>query len=277
MNLPAVTGEIEGAVRAAIATGKPVFVRMHEGRACSNCGGLGRVYIERMTAGPYRSPPSRATVAWREGAWWEYDLLVGACPLCNSEDRARRAETLWKRSGLEGAERDWRMEFVDGMMGKTDALAAVRALLALTPEPAGILTLYGEFGRGKTGLLKSAVAAFIRAGVEARYLRSADYLNLIRETYGDDAQERTGVIVGGYGGVRVLALDEVDRASGTEWARSELFALLDTRYARRETVLTLLATNTRPDQMAAEWHYLSSRLRDGERVPVGGADLRGLR
>jgi DNA replication protein DnaC len=161
------------------------------------------------------------------------------------------------------------------MPGKEVALSSAHILLAMAPAPTGLTTLFGDYGRGKTGILKSLTAQFILAGVSARYCRAADLLGEIRSTYRDGSEISEEEIIALVGGIRFLAVDEVDRISATDWAMSTLMRILDTRYTRRALVATMIATNAQPDSMTAQWGYLQSRLRDGARIRVGGQDLRG--
>jgi hypothetical protein len=58
----------------------------------------------------------------------------------------------------------------------------------------------------------------------------------------------------------VLAINEIDRTSGSAWERAMPLILLDGRFNRRGVRATLLASNVAPD---------------GERVLVGGREMRG--
>ena len=161
------------------------------------------------------------------------------------------------------------------MDSKIQALVKARAILAQVPRPTGWVIFYGAYGRGKSGLLKAVVAQCIVAGVPAMYLRAVDLLREVRSSYSEDNSLSESDIIERYGGCQVLAIDEIDRISSTAWAMSTLMAVMDMRYNRRATHATLMATNSDPDNMPAGFEYLASRMRDGDRVPVGGRDLRG--
>ena len=246
------------------------------GASCHNCGGSGSVYLEVLTAGPYRWPPERTPITRYDGAWWKRELSAYPCPVCNARAGADRIALLWDGSGLLPVEREWQLDYIDGLAEKDVALAAARATLAGTPHPTGWAIFYGGYGVGKTGILKSLTAAFIRAGVAAHYCRAADVLSLFRASYDDDSDgENERQIVRRYAGYPFLAIDEINRASTTKWALERLFGLFDDRYNRQGTVATAMATNTPPGEFGAEWGYFESRTRDGLRLAVGGAELRG--
>lgn len=243
---------------------------------CANCGGEGVLWFALLKGAGHKRPAGKpgTPIMHADGLWWEYESKHFDCPVCN-ESRADRLIRLWEGSGLQPSERGWQVNYLNGRMGKGEALAAAHALLAALPRPCGWVSFFGEYGVGKSGLLKSLVAAAVRLGVPARYVRGADILSEVRQTYGEDSRETEQAIVARYARYQFLAIDEVDRVSGTEWARSMLFTILDDRYTRRESVATAIATNAAPGGMDDMWGYLESRMRDGDRVIVGGDDLRG--
>ena len=167
------------------------------------------------------------------------------------------------------------MDFIKGQRGKEQGLTAARGILTSIPRPTGWVLFHGDYGRGKSGLLKSIVAQACTAGCSARYVTSAKILMEIRDTFGDDVDVDEKDLLERYTRYALLAVDEVDRIPDTGWSRSTLFTLLNARYDRRGECCTLLATNQDPDAMPAGMEYLASRMRDGTRVLVGGADLRG--
>lgn len=73
----------------------------------------------------------------------------------------------------------------------------------------------------------------------------------------------------------VLALDELDEFSATEWATERLMRLIDERWRSMGDRLTLLATNAPVSRLPAK---VASRLADGRGsvVEMGGRDLRPM-
>ena len=189
------------------------------------------------------------------------------CPAC--QDPLLRQAELWRGCGLEAAERGWTLDFLDGLPGKEIAVESARALVSQCPSPRGWLTYYGGYGTGKSGLLKSIVAASIRQEVSAHYTRAEDILQRLRASFDDEAPSESRQLEQ-YAACQVLAIDEIDRTSGSAWARATLLTLLDGRYNRRGVQATLLASNVPPEGMPRELGYLASRTKDGERVLVGG-------
>ena len=275
MTLPALSLEARADLIAARSRNQVVFLKERPplSTACPNCGGYGSHWFQFAQAGPYQSAPGDPSlVAYATGeGWYKVESKFYPCPSCYNHTTHQRH--LWDQSGLEENERDWHLKYFAGT-GKERLLEACNELVAMTPKPTGWLTLYGDYGRGKSGALKSVVAALVRAGTSARYVRSADILQEIRSTYGDNGVTEQDIIMR-YGGIALLAIDEVDRISVTPWAQSTMMTILDTRYTRRLSVATILATNTPPDRLGSEYGYLASRMRDGEIVHVAGKDLRG--
>jgi DNA replication protein DnaC len=270
--------DCRAALRVARSADQGVVLRHVQplGNSCINCGGESVLWFAflrgRGSRRPIGSPGT--PVLYDNGLWWQYDSHHYDCPVCN-ESNTDRSIRLWEASGLAPNERAWKVDFINGRLDKGEALEAAHELLGTLPRPAGWVSFFGPFGVGKTGLLKSMVAACIRVGTSARYARALDILSEARGTYGDNSAESEQALIARYARYQFLAIDEVDRASGTEWARSMLFNVLDDRYTRRDTVATAIATNSTPGHMDEMWGYLESRMRDGARVIVGGDDLRG--
>lgn len=67
---------------------------------CPNCGALGRLGLEVIMSGPFKTPPPTKAPdpdkddpvllrpAWHNGAWWLVVRDVFPCPVCNKVSRA---------------------------------------------------------------------------------------------------------------------------------------------------------------------------------------------
>lgn len=244
---------------------------------CANCGGIGwiTVGLTPVIDNEEQARNKRRQIgSWLWGErWFRTEVLHFPCPVCDPEGNAFAG--LYALCGLSEAEREWRLSFFEGKPGKERALATARELAAHAP-PSGMVLFFGGYGVGKTGLLKSLVAQFVLIGVSAAYLNTADFLTELRSTFQDNSARGEAEVMRRYASLDFLAVDEFDRGSDTAWARSALFSLLDKRYAARARLATALASNVAPDALGPEYAYLANRLLDGERVPVGGACLRGV-
>ncbi len=247
--------------------------KLEEG--CPNCSGGGVLVLSWVIDGPFNIPPTGAKMRTVDGMWHRADRKSYPCPVCRVSSASALRETLHNDSGLTDDEREFRLDYIEGMEGKDIALDTARELLSYAPNCTGYYTIFGDYGVGKSGVLKSVVAALIRIGVKAKYIRANDMLSLVKSTYTKENEATEMAILQNFSGYQLLAIDEVDRIGTTDWGRATLFAILDERYNVRKSKCTLMATNLYPDSMGTEWSYLMSRMEDGRRVPVGGESLRG--
>jgi hypothetical protein len=254
---------------------KAVFLKEFQpvAGACPNCNGFGAIWLQFVQSGPFSAPPPRGVLSYFNG-WYVVDNRLYPCPVC--QDHVALIRHLWERSGLESHERDWRLDFFQGLAGKEAAVAFAQDVLAALPRPTGWQVYFGGYGVGKSGLLKSLVAACVRAGVSAHYTLAEEILQRTRAVFGEHGGSE-GEVLQAYGAYQLLAIDEIDRTSTSSWARATLMRLLDGRYNRRNLQATLLATNTPPNALPETLDYLASRLKDGARIEVGGKELRGGR
>jgi len=244
---------------------------------CANCNGSGSLIFSWITDGPFGVPPTHAHVQEVDGMWYTGGRKTYPCPVCRIADRTLIRSTLAQDSGLVDDEFDYHLDYIDDMAGKDIALNAARELLTYGRNVTGFHTFFGDYGVGKSGILKSIVAAMLRMGVKAKYMRASEMLMVIRSTYNRDSENYEAQVMNDFASYQLFAIDEVDRVSTTDWGMSTLFSILDERYNLRKSRATLIATNQIPDQMGGEWGYLMSRMEDGHRVPVGGKTLRGYK
>lgn len=246
---------------------------------CPNCGGLGRM-IAFVIADS--TPDGRPLITrWIEpergkGRMYHGYNVYADCPVCNGNSRGG---WLTRMCGLVGDELDIRLDDYMPYDGKQEARRAAGELLSMAPEPHGWASFVGGYGVGKSLLLKALVNGFRLAGVLAVYVPSTgDLLQSVKDLFGRDSGDAADILIMRYRGVRVLALDEVDRFNPTPWARDVVFRVLNERYARRGYQLTMFASNKTPEQIGADntdMGYLGSRMSDGRVVMIGGEDMRG--
>ena len=250
------------------------FPEDEKSSGCSNCNGGGAIVLSWAVAGPYTTIPSGGIPMQMDGQWFKTERKSYYCPICNAEDARFVRAALAEDSGLQDNELRFRLNYIDGMEGKDIALREANMLLARAPSTTGFYTFFGDYGVGKSGILKSVVASLTAMGVKSKYVRANDLLTMVRHTYNDKNKDEVAVM-DSFSAYQLLAVDEVDRVSMTDWAKATLFAILDNRYNMRDRRATLLATNQFPDSMGGDWEYLMSRMEDGGRIPVGGKSLRG--
>lgn len=274
------TPEANEDINMAVMSGKRVFLCNGDGQSincCPNCFGLGSIWLQFISGGPYETPRTgkNEQAFFIEGKWFSGTGKSYDCPVCSSDDHVRQ-EIRWRNCGLEPAEYTWRTNYILGKEGKELALRVANSIVSSLPHPSGWVVIYGQHGRGKSGLLKSVVAETILTGSDAMYVRAQDIIDMIGETFGKDAEERTSQAKARLSSPKVLCVDEVDRISKQEWPMATLFGILDVRYNKRHSCATIFAMNADPQRIGVGWEYLESRFRDGKRVPMGGVDLRGV-
>lgn len=157
------------------------------------------------------------------------------------------------------------------MLGQGDAFQTLRSLAA---DPRRFVTLHGAHGAGKTHLLAALVNEGRALGWPSVYTTMADLLDHLRATF--NTQVSYDGLWQTYQTCRVLALDEFDRWSPTEWAQEKFFQLIESRYERGADLLTAFATNADLDALPS---YVVSRMRDRRCLifELSGPDLRKTR
>lgn len=154
---------------------------------------------------------------------------------------------------------------LDAISDGPKAAAAVRGALA---EPGAMAYLYGSFGQAKTLSLKIAIAETLRAGKTAVYANMVQILDDLKLSFDaeEDSQHELMHRIQFWQNLPVLAIDELDKANMTEWAKERIHQLLDQRWVRaiRGEGVTLLAANSPATDLSG---YLASRIKDSRFKP----------
>jgi len=172
----------------------------------------------------------------------------------------------WRCTGLAGALPEW--------LGQRRA--ALDAMEAMVERPAGLYTFWGDFGSGKTMALQIVVNELRELRmVEGYYAPFSVILDHLRGLWSNG--QNSSSFWDRMLNIPVLALDEVTRFDNSKlWAQERLFNLIDTRYRKKATHLTLFATNENPTvglETDDPVGYLFSRMREGAMYLLEG-DLR---
>lgn len=216
-----------------------------------------------------------------------YDVPVGhplfgnmvSCPDCGTATEAIRLRAMCRLTGdLEHARlQDWRaLPGVESVMPRLVQYLIKRGN-GDDRKATGWVTLSGPAGTGKTHLLAALVNHYIEAGVPAIYATMAEILQQLRDTYDADRKASYSALWRDLtDSARVVAIDEVEKFSGTPWAQEQVFAFLNSRWNNMGQALTVLATNIdcrpRPFYVLPQgiWGdgYIESRMRDSRGIII---------
>jgi DNA replication protein DnaC len=194
----------------------------------------------------------------------------GTLELCPNVNRWKLASAA--RYGISQQEADtldW-----SGVMDVNGAARAVEAVQRALAWGFGWVYLYGDFGVGKTHILKIAIAQALRNNQDAAYVRMAEIMDNLREGFDDKAEGETARLRW-WSGLKVLAIDEFEKVRASGYGDERQFVLMDRRYemAIRQEGVTLIASNSDPASLPG---YLYDRVRDGrfQMIRITGESLR---
>lgn len=122
----------------------------------------------------------------------------------------------------------------------------------------GWFTVWGGTGSAKTLFLHALTVAFCKRQRQAVYYHAADLCDGLYQDFDNPDRNNRDF----YRRIEVLVIDELDKFRFTDWNRVEFQALLDHRYRKMKTHVTLFAANKDPN---GEWlpADIRSRMNDG--------------
>jgi hypothetical protein len=209
-----------------------------------------------------------------------YDLephhpMFGKVQLCPNVDRWTLPYA--RQFGItkeESEQLTWR-----SILSVNGADKASKAAAEMLERGYGWLYLWGNHGLGKTLVLKTAVAAWIRNyNGNGCYARMSEVIDHLRAAY--TAKDQPFSVASEerlewWTNVPLLAIDEIERLRSTEFATEKQFIMFDRRYesALARQTMTILACNSAPSELPAE---LADRVYDGrfEVIRLEGQSLR---
>lgn len=141
--------------------------------------------------------------------------------------------------------------------------AMLESARAMIDSPYGWLYIWGGPGNAKSEVLIAIVNEINLAGKgPAMYVTFSHLLDWVRDAFKDNAPDSYLMRFQQVLGIRLLAIDEMDKARSTEFSDEFRFHFLDERYrqaVRGETQI-VFASNTNPDKLPVA---LYDRIRDG--------------
>lgn len=157
-------------------------------------------------------------------------------------------------------------------------VAAARALREIEQGEPCSLYLWGEVGRGKTGLAVALGRAWLERGHALLFVTSIELLDRLRATFNrrDDEDASTDEVMGAAQDAAVLILDDIGREVATPWVAERVFSLVNYRQMRHRP--TIYTSNKSLEAVGQHFDAaIASRIKRhcGERVfHVQGANLR---
>lgn len=139
-------------------------------------------------------------------------------------------------------------------------------------DPTGFLSVYGDWGNGKTVLLQSIVNGCLAEGIEAVYLTAHELLDYLKEAFDPKVMDTDIARIRRLARVQVLCIDELDKAKDTAYAADMQQHLLNERYRNARQLGTVLAWNGGLD--ALPWPAVVSRIREFVHIENKDPDLR---
>lgn len=154
------------------------------------------------------------------------------------------------------------IEVITGNKAMLDAAAAMVA------KPYGWLYIWGGPGNAKSEVLISVVNEINESGRgPAMYCTYSHLVNWVRDAFKDGAEDGYIQRFERLKGIKLLAVDEMDKARDTDFSNEFRFQFLDEKY--RQAILgesqMIFASNTNPNTLPGP---LWDRIRDGRFVIV---------
>lgn len=191
-----------------------------------------------------------------------------------AEAKERRRTYLESIDGLKPPERA--MTLRGYRVGRHNK-AAVEAVAAGISTGAGLITLTGEYGVGKSSLLMAAVNECRSKDWQSKYTTVAGMLDWLQAGFdrqqGDSEDFTFQKRLKFLSTCQCLALDEGTGLNLKPWGEDQLRKLIDDRWRSMTTHLTLFALNGDIDRFTGD---VQSRLSDrrAKLIQIGGVDMR---
>ena len=126
------------------------------------------------------------------------------------------------------------------------------------------MLLWGVPGTGKTYLTSCIANELLSNFTPVIAISSIGLLNRIKETYKTYGQDGEVEIINSLKNASLLILDDLGAENGTEWAKSKLYEIIDSRY--RDGKPLIVTTNLTPQQLREKMTSADGVTRTYDRV-----------
>lgn len=189
---------------------------------------------------------------------------ITPCPRCRPEPTA---EEMLRAANL------WPVKRMDEWVPRPELARAVLYCDELLAGERWCVFMRGTVGTGKTHLAQATGTAWLEARKGMVLFRVvADLLDELRSTQASDSVIGLVDVLEKYASVSLLILDDIGVDRPTEFAKEQLFKLIDRRY--RNQLPTVVTSNVHLDDVAERiGERLVSRLSSGE-LSISASDMR---
>lgn len=225
--------------RAKISTANPPSISTPAEPLCPDCRGTGFIGYDVPVGHP------------------KFGKVEPCSSPFHGPERLRRMAAL---SGLSEADLGKRLYHIAPVEGNSEMLVAANEFVL---DPFGWLFIWGGPGNAKSEVLIALVNEINLANKgPAMYCTFADLVNWVREAFKDNASEDYTRRFDKLLSLKVIAIDEMDKARDTEFSNEFRFHFLDKRYRQAIDGKSCLvfASNSHPNTLPEP---LYDRVRDG--------------
>lgn len=210
--------------------------------------------------------------------WYTLDVplghpMFGKAQICACRKTSIVAE-LQALSGVAPSEMAVTLDDIDPEAGPGTA-AMIAAAREFVQHPAGLLTISGSTGNGKSDTLHAVVNEVVKGRcVQAVYATVFDVMGWLREAFNDDRSVKSDSAYARlkrFEDVPVLCIDEFDKVNRKEWVLEQITDLVDHRHRFGLDGLlgTVIAMNAGVETMPS---WIASRMLDGRNRYIVNSD-----
>ena len=200
-------------------------------RLCPTCSAVWQIDTLGMN-----KLEAKARAGMTAEQWEEYLTILEPCPKCQEKQDKLHARNRWQRAMTQAGYPVRHCETVDTYAGEAiDKAKILKPIL----DGGGVCVLYGDRGRGKTGIaVWLAWQRALHSQSPGHFLRAMQIFLRVRATFRKDAPETEEDIVLDLQTTPLLVIDELHERSESDWENRVLTEVMNGRYeSRKPTIL----------------------------------------